>query len=94
MADDKVLEQKASTDSRFDGAENDPDNLLVVKNLKKYFPIKSSFFRVTVGNVKAVDDVSFIVKNLTTALHYMKEEQIIDFLLIILFYFYLFLVFL
>ena len=61
MADDKVLEQKASTDSRFDGAENDPDNLLVVKNLKKYFPIKSSFFRVTVGNVKAVDDVSFSI---------------------------------
>ena len=66
MADDKVLEQKASTDSRFDGAENDPDNLLVVKNLKKYFPIKSSFFRMTVGNVKAVDDVSFIVKRGTT----------------------------
>ena len=66
MADEKVLEQKASTDNRFDGAENDPDNLLVVKNLKKYFPIKSSFFRVTVGNVKAVDDVSFIVKRGTT----------------------------
>ena len=28
----------------FEGAENDPQYLLVVKNLKKYFPIKSSFF--------------------------------------------------
>jgi len=28
----------------FEGAENDQQYLLVVKNLKKYFPIKSSFF--------------------------------------------------
>lgn len=54
------------TSSVFDGAEEDPDNLVVVKNLKKYFPIKSSFFRVTVGNVKAVDDVSFKIKRGTT----------------------------
>ena len=40
-----------------EGAENNPDNLLVVKNLKKYFPIKSSFFKMTIGNVKAVDGV-------------------------------------
>ena len=33
--------------SGFDGAENDPQYLLVVKNLKKYFPIKSSFFKMT-----------------------------------------------
>ena len=31
----------------FDGAENDDQYLLVVKNLKKYFPIKSSFFKKT-----------------------------------------------
>ena len=42
------------------------DDLLVVKHLKKYFPIKSSFFRMTVGNVKAVDDVSFSIKKGTT----------------------------
>ena len=41
-------------------------DLLVVKHLKKYFPIKSSFFRMTVGNVKAVDDVSFSIKRGTT----------------------------
>ena len=52
-----------------EGAENNPDNLLVVKNLKKYFPIKSSFFKVTDGNVKAVDGVSFAIKRDTTLWH-------------------------
>lgn len=43
------------------------DNIIVeVRNLKKYFPIKSSFFKVTVGHVKAVDDVSFKIKAGTT----------------------------
>ncbi|MBO7355492.1 MAG: ABC transporter ATP-binding protein [Lachnospiraceae bacterium] len=50
----------------FAGAENDSENLLVVRNLKKYFPIKSSFFKMTVGNVKAVDGVSFTIKRGTT----------------------------
>ncbi|MCR4791842.1 MAG: dipeptide ABC transporter ATP-binding protein [Lachnospiraceae bacterium] len=49
-----------------EGAEKDSENLLVVKNLKKYFPIKSSFFKMTVGNVKAVDGVSFAIKKGTT----------------------------
>lgn len=34
-------------------------NILEVKNLKKYFPIKSGVFQRVVGNVRAVDDVSF-----------------------------------
>ena len=38
------------------------DVLLEVKGLKKYFPIKSGVFSKTVGNVKAVDDVSFTIK--------------------------------
>jgi oligopeptide/dipeptide ABC transporter ATP-binding protein len=38
------------------------ENLLEVHNLKKYFPITSGLMRRTVGNVKAVDDVSFTVK--------------------------------
>ncbi|MBD8498943.1 ABC transporter ATP-binding protein [Paenibacillus arenosi] len=33
--------------------------LLEVKNLKKYFPIQGGIFGKTVGNVRAVDDVSF-----------------------------------
>ncbi len=35
--------------------------LLDVQNLKKYFPIRRGFFSRVVGNVKAVDDVSFKV---------------------------------
>ena len=36
--------------------------LLEVNNLVKWFPIKSSFIKQTVGNVKAVDGVSFKIK--------------------------------
>lgn len=35
--------------------------LLEVRNLKKHFPIKEGFFKRTVGQVRAVDDVSFTV---------------------------------
>jgi len=37
-------------------------NLLEVKGLKKYFPIKGGFFNKTVANLKAVDDISFFIK--------------------------------
>ena len=36
--------------------------LLEVNNLVKWFPIKSNFIKQTVGNVKAVDGVSFKIK--------------------------------
>jgi peptide/nickel transport system ATP-binding protein len=36
--------------------------LLEVTGLKKYFPIRRGFLRQVVGNVKAVDDVNFYVK--------------------------------
>lgn len=36
--------------------------ILKVENLKKYFPIKAGVFSRVVGNVKAVDDVSFELK--------------------------------
>ncbi|MCL6516305.1 dipeptide ABC transporter ATP-binding protein [Alicyclobacillus sp.] len=38
------------------------ENLLEVRNLKKYFPITAGLLRRTVGHVKAVDDVSFTVR--------------------------------
>ena len=38
------------------------DDLLVVRNLKKYFPIKRGVFQRTVSYVQAVDNVSFTVK--------------------------------
>ncbi len=36
--------------------------LLEVKDLKKYFPVKRGIFRRTVAHVKAVDGVSFFIK--------------------------------
>ncbi len=39
------------------------DNILLdVKGLQKYFPIHKGFLRKVVGNVKAVDDVTFYVR--------------------------------
>ena len=37
-------------------------SLVSVKNLKKYFPIKSGVIKRQTGNVKAVDDVSFEIQ--------------------------------
>jgi oligopeptide/dipeptide ABC transporter ATP-binding protein len=38
------------------------DALLVVRGLKKYFPIKKGFFQRHSGDVKAVDGVSFVLR--------------------------------
>ncbi len=46
--------------------QNDDEVVLEVRNMKKYFPIKSSFLRLVVGNVKAVDGISFKIKRGTT----------------------------
>ncbi len=40
----------------------DSENLLEVKHLRKYFPIRGGIFSRVVANVKAVEDVSFNVK--------------------------------
>ena len=47
-------------------AGKDNDYILEVNNLVKWFPIKSSFFKRTIGNVKAVDGVSFKIKRRQT----------------------------
>ena len=39
------------------------DSLLQVENLKMYFPVRRGLFRKVVGQVKAVDGVSFTIKN-------------------------------
>lgn len=39
------------------------ENILEVKNLKKYYPVKSGLFSKTSGFVKAVDGVSFSVQS-------------------------------
>lgn len=52
-----VLQENGSNQT---GSQQSP--LVEVQNLKKYFPIKQGIFKKTVGNVKAVDDVSFEIK--------------------------------
>ena len=37
-------------------------NILEVKNLVKYFPIQKGFLKRHVGDVRAVDDVSFTIE--------------------------------
>ena len=42
------------------------ENILEVNGLKKYFPIKGGFFNSVVGQVKALDGISFHIKRRTT----------------------------
>lgn len=43
--------------------QNISENILMdIQNLKKYFPIKQGVLKKTVGNVKAVDDVTFQIR--------------------------------
>ncbi len=58
--DNKILNQE------FKPENPDSDVLLEVRDLKKYFPIRSSFFRRVIGHVKAVDGISFKIKRGTT----------------------------
>ena len=57
---------KASLANDFTPVEYDPQYILQVNNLKKYFPIKGGMFNQTVGQVKAVDGVTFNLKRGTT----------------------------
>ena len=50
----------------FTPVEYDPQYLLMVNELKKYFPIKGGMISKTVGYVKAVDGVTFNLKRGTT----------------------------
>jgi len=47
-------------------SEENSDDILVVRDLKKYFPIKSNVFSKQKGMVKAVDGISFNIKRGTT----------------------------
>ena len=59
-----IEENTIETDS--DEVATSPDDILVVENLKKYFPIKTSVFGKPLVYLKAVDNVSFKVKRGTT----------------------------
>lgn len=59
-------ENSVKIDTDFTPVEYDPQYILMVNNLKKYFPIKKGFISHTVGYVKAVDGVTFNLKRGTT----------------------------
>ena len=59
-------ENSVKFDTDFTPVEYDPQYILMVNNLKKYFPIKKGFISHTVGHVKAVDGVTFNLKRGTT----------------------------
>ena len=52
--------------NNFTPVEYDPQYILQVNHLKKYFPIKGGMLSKTVGYVKAVDGVTFNLKRGTT----------------------------
>lgn len=53
----------SGTQPKWEGSSSDGDILLEVKNLKMYFPVTSGLlFQRTVAHIKAVDDISFLVR--------------------------------
>lgn len=48
--------------SRKSHLSSQSENLLEIHNLKTYYPVKGGFFKQTVGDVKAVDNISFEIK--------------------------------
>ena len=66
---DKLFKQSnpaLQIEDTFTPVQYDPQYILQVNNLKKYFPIKDGFISRTVGYVKAVDGVTFNLKRGTT----------------------------
>ena len=58
--------EKITIDNTFTPLVHNPDNVLEVNALKKYFPIKEGMLQRTVGYVRAVDGISFNIKRGTT----------------------------
>lgn len=54
-----VKDKKVEEDS---GLPPDPDAILEVRHLKKYFPLKKTITGKVLQSLRAVDDVSFVVK--------------------------------
>ncbi len=57
---------KMTVENTFEPLVHDPQNVLEVNKLKKYFPIKEGLLQRTVGYVRAVDGISFNIKRGTT----------------------------
>ena len=62
----KAKKLSLTVDNDFTPVEYDPQYILQVNHLKKYFPIKGGMVSKTVGYVKAVDGVTFNLKRGTT----------------------------
>ena len=62
----KAKKSSLTVDNDFTPVEYDPQYILQVNHLKKYFPIKGGMVSKTVGYVKAVDGVTFNLKRGTT----------------------------
>lgn len=60
MSDKKIIVPE------FEPVTYDPQYILMVNQLKKYFPIKGGMLSKTIGHVKAVDGVTFNLKRGTT----------------------------
>ena len=60
------LEERIQTIKNEPPITHDPENVLEVHNLLKYFPIKTGLFSRVTGYVRAVDGVSFNIKRGTT----------------------------
>ena len=55
-------QDEVTTPAHMVGETLDADVVLQVNNLKKYFPIERGFLRRQEGVVRAVDDVSFTIR--------------------------------
>ena len=70
LKDEQLKENLAAAETTetaaADKIEYDPQYILQVNNLKKHFPIKGGMLGKTVGQVKAVDGVTFNLKRGTT----------------------------
>ena len=70
LKDEQLKEKLAGAETTETAAaekiEYDPQYILQVNNLKKHFPIKGGMLGKTVGQVKAVDGVTFNLKRGTT----------------------------
>lgn len=58
--------KEAAIENIFTPTVHNPENILEVNEMKKYFPIKDGVMQRTVGYVKAVDGISFNIKRGTT----------------------------
>ena len=66
LDDVKKAANPLAIDTSFTPIEYDPQYILQVNALKKYFPVKGGMVSKTVGYVRAVDGVSFNLKRGTT----------------------------